>query len=287
MLLDDKKQALFRALAGGMSGLVCWLLLSWLTQPGSLFGTAMSFDFTFYYGNLLSEALGGAISGVLWFCFGVEAGVATLPFADGGRCLVLRSLLHFAVMMLTVGLWAFLNFFNRDYPMAFWGGDLWYFLVPFTLVYALVWLGRWVGWYAEAEQIRESLGLTTGPSFLHWRETLPYLFYAGVLCLVLPFLLRMVDAHDVPVLCGILLPYLLLPVGGFFSALSLGKRQGFCPLYPLACGVFYLPAVFLLMNSSALFHCLMVAVPALAGNLAGAAVRRRRRAEKKANAPSS
>jgi len=81
----------------------------------------------------------------------------------------------------------------------------------------------------------------------------------------------------VPVLCGILLPYLLLPVGGFFSGLSLGKRQGFCPLYPLACGVLYLPAVFLLMNSSALFHCFMAAVPALVGNLVGAAVRRQRR----------
>ncbi len=109
-----------------------------------------------------------------------------------------------------------------------------------------------------------------GPSPLKWRETLPYLVFAGGLCLALPLVLRLCDAPDVPVLCGILLPYLLLPVGGFFSALSLGRRQGVCPLYPLACGGLYLPTVFVLMNSSALFHCLMVAVPALAGNLLGA-----------------
>jgi len=276
MVKDDKKQALLRALAGGILGLACWLLLSWLTQPGALFGAVMGFDFTFYYGHLLPEALGGAISGVLWACFGAEAGAATLPFADGGKALLLRSLLHFAAMMLTVGLWAFLNFFHRDYPLAFWGGDLWTFLVPFTLVYVLIWLGRWVGWYAEAEQIRAKLGLTAGPSPLKWRETLPYVAFAALLCLVLPLVLRLCDAPDVPVLCGLLLPYLLLPVGGFFSGLSLGRRQGFCPLYPLACGVLYLPAVFLLMNSSALFHCLMVAVPALAGNAVGALLRARR-----------
>ena len=80
-----------------------------------------------------------------------------------------------------------------------------------------------------------------------------------------------------PVLVGLLLPYLLLPVGGFMSGLSLGRRHGFCPLYPLACGLFYLPAVFLLMNASALFHCAIALCAALAGNLAGAARRRMKR----------
>ena len=31
-----------------------------------------------------------------------------------------------------------------------------------------------------------------------------------------------------------------LPVGGFFSGVSLGKRQGVCPLYPALCVVFVL-----------------------------------------------
>ncbi len=278
MLMDDKKQALLRALAGGMLGLVCWLLLSWLTQPGSLFGV-LGFDFSFYYGNLLSEVLGGAISGVLWFCFGAEAGVATLPFADEGKALLRRTLFHFAVMALTVTLWAFLNFYNRDYPLAFWGGELWYFLVPVALVYVLVWLGRWVGWYAEAEQIREKLGLTAGPSPLKWRETLPYLVFAGGLCLALPLVLRLCDAPDVPVLSGMLYPWLLLPIGGFCSALSLGKRQGFCPLYPLVCVGFILLFIPLARLCSHMDDRPLVWIAlafTLAGNLLGAWIRRKK-----------
>ena len=79
---------------------------------------------------------------------------------------------------------------------------------------------------------------------------------------------------DVPVLSGLLLPYLILPVVGYLSGLSLGKRQGVCPLYPLACFLFYLPMVYLIYNSSALFHCFMTSIPALAGNLMGWLYRR-------------
>ena len=75
--------------------------------------------------------------------------------------------------------------------------------------------------------------------------------------------------RDVPLLSGLVFPYLLLPLAGFSSGLSLGRGQGFCPLYPAACFLFCLPAVFLLFNYTALFHCYMVAVPALAGNLLG------------------
>ena len=75
-------------------------------------------------------------------------------------------------------------------------------------------------------------------------------------------------------LAGLLLPYRLLPAAGFSSGLSLGKRQGWCPLYPAACFLCYLPMVWLLFNSSALFHCFMVAVPALAGNILGWLYRR-------------
>ena len=79
---------------------------------------------------------------------------------------------------------------------------------------------------------------------------------------------------DVPVLSGLLLPYILLPVAGFSSGLSLGKRQGVCPLYPVGCFLCYLPMVFLLFNYTAMFHCFMVAVPALAGNVLGWLYRR-------------
>ena len=124
---------------------------------------------------------------------------------------------------------------------------------------------------------REKLGLAPGPSFLKWRETLPYLPLVLLLCDVLPPVLNWIDhaaVADVPVLSGLLLPYLMLPVAGFCSGLSLGKRQGVCPLYPVACFVCYLPMVYLVYNYTALFHCFMIAVPALAGNMLGWAYRR-------------
>jgi len=206
---------------------------------------------------------------LLCAALGVMAGTATLPFADEGRTLVLYSAGHFAV---TAALFALLiwSLGGNSLALLAWVGLL-------ALLYALVWLGRWVGWYAEVAQIRRLLGLDPGPSPLKWRETAPYLLFALLLCDALPLFLRLVDARDVPVLCGIFLPCVFLPVAGFTSGLSLGKRHGFCPLYPLACALFYLPIVFLLFNPSALFHCGMVGVPALAGNVLGAVLRRRRK----------
>ena len=67
---------------------------------------------------------------------------------------------------------------------------------------------------------------------------------------------------------------MILPVVGFLSGVSLGKRQGVCPLYPVAGFVCYLPSVYLLFNGSALFHCFLIAVPALAGNVLGWLYRR-------------
>ena len=66
-----------------------------------------------------------------------------------------RTLAHFALTAATVGLWVGLNFGVRETAA---------FLVPLALVYLLVWLGRWVGWYAEVSAIRERLGLAPGPS---------------------------------------------------------------------------------------------------------------------------
>jgi hypothetical protein len=270
--MATRRDWLIRIGIGGALGMAGCLLLGFLTQPGALFGGSLRLDFTFCYNSQIPEWLGAILAFVAWFAFGAEIAVATLPFSEDGKGLLRRSLLHFGAMLATVGLWAWWNF---------GAGELLSFLLPLTLVYALVWLGRWVGWMAEADQIRRKLGLAAGPSPLKWRETLPHLGFALVLCMALPLVLRAVDPPDVPVLSGILLPYLLLPVGGFTSGLSLGKRQGFCPLYPTACALLYLPMVFLLFNSSALFHCGMVALPALAGNLTGAWMRRSRERENK------
>ena len=146
-----------------------------------------------------------------------------------------------------------------------------------AILYLLIWLGRWIGWYMEVAQLRALLGLAPGPSPLKWRETLPYLPFVLLVCAGLPLLLHWIDRTvivDVPVLSGLILPYILFPAAGFCSGISLGKRQGVCLLYPLACFLCNLPMVLLLFNGSALFHCFLIAVPALLGNLLGWLYRR-------------
>ena len=76
---------------------------------------------------------------------------------------------------------------------------------------------------------------------------------------------------------GLLYPYLLLPLGSFLAGMTLGRHRGFCPLFPIACFALYLPMVWLLFNSSALFHCFFAAVPALLGNGLAALLRRKRK----------
>ena len=271
MFIDDRKKALPRVLLGGLLGVAGYLLLSFVTQPGAFFGGSFALDFTFCFNARVPEALGAALGIALWFAFGAEIGLATLPFANDGPALVRRSLLHLAAMAATVSAWSLLNFRRPAETLAF--------LVPLALVYALVWLGRWVGWYAEVAAIRARLGLAPGPSPLKWRETLPYLPFAALLCLALPLALRWIDTVDVvPVLSGLLYPYLLLPIGGFFSGLSLGRRQGLCPLYPLACVLCLLAFIPLARLCSNMFDWPMIPIAlafTLPGNLAGAAWRRR------------
>lgn len=218
-----------------------------------------------------SVGLAALVQSLLGGLFGAVVAVSTLPFADGGRELVVRSLAHFCATALS---------FSALLWVCRWLDDprfipLWVALL--ALLYALIWLGRWVGWYVEVMQLRTLLGLDPGPTPLKWRETLPYLPFVLLVCDGLPLVLRWVDRTfvvDVPVLSGLVLPYLLLPAAGFCSGVSLGKRQGVCPLYPLACFVCYMPMVWLLFNGSALFHCFMVAIPALMGNVLGWLYRR-------------
>lgn len=204
---------------------------------------------------------------------GAMAGLATQPFADSGRALLLHSMGHFVCTAAFFALLVVeLNMAKDVRGVLFWESLL-------LLLYLLIWLGRWTGWYLEVAQLRELLGLDPGPTPLKWRETLPYLPFVLVLCDLLPGTLRgiedMVQA-DVPALSGLILPFLLLPVVSFCVGLSLGKRQGLCPLFPIACFVCYLPLVYLLFNESALFHCFMTAIPALAGNILGALWRKNR-----------
>ena len=275
MFWDDKKRALVRAAVGGFIGVAVLIPLGGLFNDlvsGGLIAMGSHIPFRLVSADLTgrvgSAPLALMIQLALYFLLGAAAGVSTLPFADDGAALVRRSLAHFAV---TAGL------LTLTCTLLGWAW-LWQvmavYLVLLAAVYLLIWLGRWVGWYAEVSAIREKLGLDPGPTPLRWRETLPYLPFALALCLGLPALLGLFDAADVPVLRGLLFPWLLLPVGCFFSGLSLGRRKGFCPLYPAACALCTLAAVFLVYNSTALPFCAVALICSLTGSLAGAALRR-------------
>lgn len=239
---------------------------------------------------LLGGAL-GLLAGIIWMPYvigsrgcpplavlacvglGIMAGLATQPFADSGRTLLLRSLGHFLLTAACFALLVTEGNLAQDARGVLFGEGL------LLVLYLLIWLGRWTGWYLEVAQLRELLGLDPGPTPLKWRETLPYLPFVLVLCDLLPGALRGVERMvqaDVPALSGLILPFLLLPVVSFCVGISLGRRQGVCPLFPITCFVCYLPMVYLLFNHTALFHCFMTAVPALAGNLLGALGRRSR-----------
>ena len=248
---EDKWAWLVRMLAGGGAGLLAALI------------------FVPYF---MDTRLVNPVLCLLCVALGVTAGLATLPFADDGKSLLLRSGAHFAV---TSAL--FILLMAQFY--GWWREGLLLLEGMLAVLYALIWLGRWIGWYVEVMQLRTLLGLDAGPSPLKWRETLPYAPFVLLLCDGLPLLLRWAERAmsggwvDIPVLSGLMLPFVLLPAGGFFAGVSLGKRQGVCPLYPLACLVCYLPMLSLL-STAELFHCFLAAVPALAGNVTGWLYRR-------------
>ena len=257
LLMTEKQLWLNRILSGGPIGAAIYGLFLCLALADSQSMISLL--------NVPLDWPNVAAGFVLSFALGAACGIATLPFGDTGRAVTLRSTAHF---LLTGVLTLLLGYFALGLT---WLPQLLSLAILYASLYAVIWLGRWVGWYAEAAQIREKLGLSPGPSSLKWRETLPHLGYALLLCLAMPLVLCLCDAPDVPVLTGLLYPYLLLPIGSFSAGLSLGKRQGLCPLYPVGCALFALMTVFLLFNSSALFHCAMAGLPALLGNLLGAA----------------
>lgn len=229
-MTEFKKIWLPRILIGALAGIAAYLFISWLTQPGWLFGGPMGFEFTFCFNSNVPEALGLVLGLLLWALLGAEAGVATLPFADSGKELLVRSLLHFAVTAATVTAWVVLNFGWRQIP---------FYLFLLAAVYLLIWLTRWVGWFSEVEVIREKLGLTPAPSPLKWREVLPYLLLLGAVNALAMPMLGIFDG-PYPVLTGFLLPFIIYPILAGAVGFHTGKHCGFTVLVPLAVYLFSL-----------------------------------------------
>ncbi|MBO5340806.1 MAG: DUF3021 domain-containing protein [Oscillospiraceae bacterium] len=274
--MTEKKKLLVRAIIGGVTakllllGFWVWFhLTGWSPQ-----GTVPVGDFTLAAGATVamfgSYWLAVVVEFTCIFALGASIGIATMPFADDTRSLLKDSFVHFIVTgaLVLLNAWVFC--------LLDWGWRL--LLIPYTLLYLLIWFGRWVGWYVEVAQIKVKLGLAPAHSPLKWRETLPYLPFLLVLCIVLPIALVWADlfffAGSFPMLSGLLMPYILFPVVGLCSGISLGKRQGFCVLYPVAAYLLYVPIVFWLFNYTALFHADLLFTFALIGNIIGAVHRK-------------
>lgn len=256
-----------------LGGLLCAALVPGLIALSGVLSGAPALPVTAAmlasFGLRLLPALGLEIA--LSFAFGASLGAATAPFADDRRTLLRDSLGHLLLSGLLFFLLCALCRFGTGL-----GESTTFLLGLFVLIYALVWLARWMGWYSDVLAIRDALGLSA-PSPLRWRQTLVYAPLLLFLCAVLPVLCRFIDraaGADVPVFSALVLPFLLLPAGGFCAGLSLGRRAGFCPLFAPAALALYLPAVYLVFNPSALFQAFILFFAALLGTLLGAALRR-------------
>lgn len=277
----NEQKWIMRILCGGITGAVIVPFLSrqllsmqYLKEP--LVGMAQ-FVFPEMVQIFGSLGLAFTVQVLLGAVFGAVVCMATLPFAEEGKALMLQSLLHFGATALSFGTLVWMCRWVTKFQFVL----AWIALL--AILYLLIWIMRWIGWWHEVRQIRTLLGLAPGSSPLHWKELLPYLPFLLLVCNIMPAILMWIDLTfvvDVPVFSGILYPIFGLPIIGFCSGYSLGKRHGMCWLYPIICGVLYVPTVLVVYNSSAMFHCCMLAVPAMAGILIGWTVQRRENLQK-------
>lgn len=250
---ERKKAWLIRILIGGALGFG----LGALELMGNVGRTA---------GHLLGLLLAA--------CFGAAVGVATLPFADGGKDLARRSALHYLIsMVFFVGAVALLFRFSRWDSILLWMG-------LYTAGYLTVWLSRYAGWWMELEAIRAKLGLAqSAPTPLRWKETLPFVPVGILIYLLLPAALygaERLTGEAVPALTALIYPWLLLPLGSVASGIALGKRQGFCPLYLLLCAVCLTVFALGLLNDSALYMAVVGVLFTAVGEGIGVFLRRER-----------
>lgn len=215
-----------------------------------------------------------ALELALAFAFGASVGLAVPPMEGTGPAVAVRTAAHLLVSsILYLGLCAVCGLWP-----AVWQGRA-VLLGLYWSAYAVVWFLRYLSWRSELDRIREGLGLAAKPAaggLFQLRSLRAHLLLAAAVELALPFLLRLADAPDVPVLTGILYPFLLLPFFCLVTGWSAGRRFGPALLYPLACALLALPPVLLLYNSSALFQVWTAGLSALLGNLLGALLKRRK-----------
>lgn len=212
----------------------------------------------------------------LGFGFGVTVGLAVPPMEGSGQAVAVRTVLHFLV---SSGLFAGLCWVC-GLVRGSW--QTWLTLLGmYWFAYAVVWLMRYLHWRWELRRIRERLGLAqpeTPGRIWSLHPIQGYLALAAAVELAVPPVLRLLErSSDIPVLTGLLYPYVLLPFFCLVTGWSVGRRRGPALLYPVACGLLTVPCVFWLYNGSALFQAGVAAGFALGGTLAGALCSRLKR----------
>ena len=106
-----------------------------------------------------------------------------------------------------------------------------------------------------------------GPVRLNLRATVLWLPWCLLACTLLPALLGGLAGELAAVLAGVY----LLPFGCLAIGMSLGKRHGLCPLFPVACAL----CLLIVVGKWTPALCLVPALSALLGNAAGAYPRER------------
>lgn len=161
--MEKKHSWLKRMLLGGLCAVGAALLVTLLVNfvlnsivwggEISLYSIELTPDWcTAYFG---SDAAAILVEFLCVFALGAAIGLATLPFAGEGKKLALLSLAHFIItgaLALAVG-WSYqwLGYSPADGPRIV--------LIIYVVIYALIWGGRWVFWYAELRRMRRALGL--------------------------------------------------------------------------------------------------------------------------------
>lgn len=262
---------LIRALVGGLLAAGGLWLLCFAIASIDMFGGSPSLSDILYRMALAPDQairVFGEVGAAVWqlgtvFLLGAAAGLSTLPVEETWTQAPVLSVLHF---FLTGALALAAGWFEPGPAVA---------AILFVLLYGLIAFGRWLSWWGEAAAIREKLGIAPAPSPLRWRESLPHVLFALLACAVVPAALSLLDATmmlDTPAI-QLLYRWLILPVTALCVGLSLGRRQGFCPLYPVACLIFTLGVCLLWGGTPA--ACLFAAIPALLGVSIGAARRKK------------
>lgn len=160
-MTEIRRQWLIRIFLGGLIGVAVLVPLGGLFNDlvsGGLIamGNHTPFRLVSYDLERLTGSVPLALAAelLLYFLMGAVVGLSTLPFADGGKALVLRSLAHFAATAAVFAALVVLCGWNwgEILPLAVYLGLL-------SAVYLLIWLCRWVGWYLELAAMRRKLGL--------------------------------------------------------------------------------------------------------------------------------